>query len=66
MAKNYITISDLQSSPSPIQEAIVNNHEDLGGEIQAILYDKDGFTVYFKVADGDEYVACTPTLKFKE
>ena len=53
----YFSDEDLQPYPSPVQRAIVNNHEDIGG-YSAMRFLKDDKTVLFKV--GDEWVACVP------
>jgi hypothetical protein len=61
MTKTF-SLSDLQAFPTKVQKAIVKDHEDLNGDILAILYGRDGTTVYFgyETADGDEWVTCTP------
>jgi len=60
MTKTF-SISELQAYPSDVQKAIVKNHEDLNGEIDAILYSRDNKTVYFGV--NNDWIAVVPKRK---
>jgi len=48
---------DCQAYPSPVQQAVVNNHADIGS-FKRMKFLRDNVTVLFECSDG--WVACAP------
>ena len=51
---------DCMMYPTEVQEAILANHEDLGGEIDGVMYMRDGITVLLHLEGQDDWIAIAP------